>query len=134
MECRQLTGGLLLHCRDQEQQAEGPATQQDLTKLADDLVQKFEDQWRAAAENLEAASKAFDNLEGTACALLELPDTYIPFIAAASWLSLLCKDALSFFCMEIRVFDVSLGLSLEHMPPLHDQICSLSRLQMLFLI
>ena len=97
MECRQLTGGLLLHCRDQEQQAEGPATQQDLTKLADDLVQKFEDQWKAAAENLEAASKAFDNLEGTACAMLELPNTHRSVIAAASWLSLLCKDTLSFF-------------------------------------
>ena len=39
--------------------------QQDLSKLADDLVQKFEDQWKATAENLDAASKAFDNLEGT---------------------------------------------------------------------
>ena len=53
-----------MNCRDQEQQAEGDAMQQDLSKLADDLVQKFEDQWKGTAENLEAASKAFDNLEG----------------------------------------------------------------------
>ena len=79
-----------MHCRDQEQQAEGPATQQDLTKLADDLVQKFEDQWKAAAENLEAASKAFDNLEG-ACALLELPDVHRANLAAVSLLFLPCK-------------------------------------------
>lgn len=38
--------------------------QVDLSKLADDLVQKFEDQWKDTAENLDAASKAFDNLEG----------------------------------------------------------------------
>ena len=56
-------------CRDQKEEAEGPAVEQDLTKLADDLVQKFEDQWKAAAENLEAASKAFDNLEGAALAV-----------------------------------------------------------------
>ncbi|KAL3158055.1 hypothetical protein ABBQ32_011665 [Trebouxia sp. C0010 RCD-2024] len=48
---------------EQKEEAEGPAVEQDLTKLADDLVQKFENQWKAAAENLEAASKAFDNLE-----------------------------------------------------------------------
>lgn len=48
---------------DQEQQAEGEATPQDLSSLADDLVQKFEDQWKGAAENLDAASKAFDNLD-----------------------------------------------------------------------
>lgn len=60
----------MTHCRDQEQQAEGPASQQDLTKLADDLVQKFEDQWKAAAENLDAASKAFDNLEGASSSRL----------------------------------------------------------------
>ena len=53
-----------MHCRDQEQEAEGEAMQQDLHTLADDLVQKFEDQWKGAAENLDAASKAFDNLEG----------------------------------------------------------------------
>lgn len=92
---RQLTAGLLAHCRDQEQQAEGPATQQDLTKLADDLVQKFEDQWKAAADNLEAASKAFDNLEGAASALLELPDVCRAKLAAGSLLSLPCKGAQS---------------------------------------
>lgn len=74
IQCRRVTAGLLVPCRDQEQQAEGPAAQQDLTKLADDLVQKFEDQWKAAAENLEAASKAFDNLEGAAYALMVLPE------------------------------------------------------------
>ncbi len=45
--------------------------QQDLSKLADDLVQKFEDQWKATAENLNAASKAFDNLDGTGSHLLD---------------------------------------------------------------
>ena len=50
--------------------------QQDLTKLADDLVQKFEDQWKATAENLDAASKAFDNLEGMnyQCAFMAPPE------------------------------------------------------------
>ena len=89
-----------MHCRDQEQQAEGPASQQDLTKLADDLVQKFEDQWKAAAENLEAASKAFDNLEGAACALLELPDVYRANLAAASLLSLSCLQGCSEYLNE----------------------------------
>lgn len=46
--------------------------QQDLSKLADDLVQKFEDQWKATAENLDAASKAFDNLEGMPAACIHL--------------------------------------------------------------
>ena len=54
-----------LSCRTEEQEGEGEGKmQQDLSKLADDLVQKFEDQWKATAENLDAASKAFDNLEG----------------------------------------------------------------------
>ena len=109
MQCSQLTGGLLVYCRDQEQQAEGPATPQELTKLADDLVQKFEDQWKAAAENLEAASKAFDNLEGAACFLLGLPDGHRANLAAASLLSLPCKGAQS-IRWEIRVYGVSLGL------------------------
>ncbi|KAA6415263.1 MAG: hypothetical protein FRX49_13645 [Trebouxia sp. A1-2] len=48
----------------EEQEGEGDAkSQPDLSKLADDLVQKFEEQWKATAENLDAASKAFDNLE-----------------------------------------------------------------------
>lgn len=48
----------------EEQEGEGEAkAQPDLSKLADDLVQKFEEQWKATAENLDAASKAFDNLE-----------------------------------------------------------------------
>lgn len=52
--------------RDEEQEeGEGDGNmQQELNKLADDLVQKFEDQWKATAENLDAASKAFDNLDG----------------------------------------------------------------------
>ena len=41
--------------------------QEELRKLADDLVQKFEDQWRPTAENLDAASKTFDNLSGMQC-------------------------------------------------------------------
>jgi len=52
-------------CSSKEQEGEGEAkAQPDLSKLADDLVQKFEEQWKATAENLDAASKAFDNLEG----------------------------------------------------------------------
>lgn len=44
--------------------------QDDLSKLADDLVQKFEDQWKDTAENLDAASKAFDNLDGKSRTIL----------------------------------------------------------------
>jgi len=52
-------------CSSKEQEGEGEAkAQPDLSKLADDLVQKIEEQWIATAENLDAASKAFDNLEG----------------------------------------------------------------------
>ena len=56
---------MAVRCRTEEQEGEGEAkAQPDLSKLADDLVQKFEEQWKATAENLDAASKAFDNLEG----------------------------------------------------------------------
>ena len=58
---------LRLICRDELQEGEGEGQMQaELSKLADDLVQKFEDQWKATAENLDSASKAFDNLEGRA--------------------------------------------------------------------
>ena len=51
--------------REQEEEGEGEGQMQaELSKLADDLVQKFEDEWKATAENLDTASKAFDNLEG----------------------------------------------------------------------
>ena len=53
-------------CRQAAEAAPGEM-QDELSKLADDLVQKFEDQWKDTAENLDAASKAFDNLEGTCC-------------------------------------------------------------------
>ena len=33
--------------------------QAEFSKLADDLVQKFEDQWKATAEHLNSAYKAF---------------------------------------------------------------------------
>lgn len=52
-----------LCCRQAAEEASGQM-QDELSKLADDLVQKFEDQWKDTAENLDAASKAFDNLEG----------------------------------------------------------------------
>lgn len=50
-------------CREQSEEMQGQM-QDEIRKLADNLVQKFEEQWTDAAENLEAASKAFDNLEG----------------------------------------------------------------------
>jgi hypothetical protein len=60
-----LQDAMTVCCRTEEQEGEGETkAQPGLSKLADDLVQKFEDQWKATAENLDAAAKAFDNLEG----------------------------------------------------------------------
>jgi hypothetical protein len=36
-----------------------------IQKAADELVEKFEEQWKPAMENLQEADAAFDNLEGT---------------------------------------------------------------------
>ena len=58
-----VTSWLYCVCRQAAEEAQGQM-QDDLSKLADDLVQKFEDQWKDTAENLDAASKAFDNLDG----------------------------------------------------------------------
>lgn len=58
-------------CREEQEGQEGEGQMEaELSKLADDLVQKFEDQWKATAENLDTASKAFDNLEGGSTATL----------------------------------------------------------------
>ncbi len=35
-----------------------------IQKAADELVEKFEEQWKPAMENLQEADAAFDNLEG----------------------------------------------------------------------
>ena len=35
-----------------------------MEKIADDLVQQFEQEWKPAAENMEKATKAFDDLDG----------------------------------------------------------------------
>lgn len=35
-----------------------------IQKAADELVEKFEEQWAPAMENLQEADAAFDNLEG----------------------------------------------------------------------
>eukprot|EP00891_Asterochloris_glomerata_P001609 jgi/Astpho2/1609/e_gw1.00028.9.1_t len=35
-----------------------------MEKIADDLVQQFEQEWKPAAENMEKATKAFDDLKG----------------------------------------------------------------------
>ena len=83
---------LTLVCREEQQEGEGEGQMQaELSKLADDLVQKFEDQWKATAENLESASKAFDNLEGTARSWIVL--TVHVFILPKPCLSLWCCSA-----------------------------------------
>ena len=35
-----------------------------IQKAADELVEKFEEQWKPAMENLQEADMAFDDLEG----------------------------------------------------------------------
>ena len=38
-----------------------------IQKVADELVEKFEEQWKPAMENLQEADAAFDDLEGAPC-------------------------------------------------------------------
>lgn len=38
-----------------------------IQKAADELVEKFEEQWKPAMENLQEADMAFDDLEGEPC-------------------------------------------------------------------
>ena len=41
-----------------------------IAKAAEELIDKFEEQWKPAMENLEEAEAVFDDLDGRAC-----PDT-----------------------------------------------------------
>ena len=49
-----------------------------MEKIADDLVQQFEQEWKPAAENMEKATKAFDDLEG----LTSSPVTHLQLVSA----------------------------------------------------
>ena len=53
---------ILCLCREPEQTTDDMAAA--MEKIADDLVQQFEQEWKPAAENMEKATKAFDDLEG----------------------------------------------------------------------
>ncbi len=48
-------------CRDEEAKE---SMEEAIQKAADELVEKFEEQWKPAMENLQEADAAFDNLEG----------------------------------------------------------------------
>lgn len=48
-------------CREQEGQE---SLEQAVQKAADELIQKFEEQWAPAMENLQEADAAFDDLDG----------------------------------------------------------------------
>lgn len=49
-------------CREPEQTTDDISAA--MEKIADDLVQQFEQEWKPAAENMEKATKAFDDLKG----------------------------------------------------------------------
>ena len=57
------TGGkcLLKQCDREDAQR---AREEAAAKLTQDMLQKFEEDWRPAVENLEEAALAFDDLEG----------------------------------------------------------------------
>ena len=55
-------------CREQAEQ--DAKMEEAIAKAAEELIDKFEEQWKPAMENLEEAEAVFDDLDGRAC-----PDT-----------------------------------------------------------
>ena len=54
-----------LLCREQAEQ--DAKMEEAIAKAAEELIDKFEEQWKPAMENLEEAEAVFDDLDGETC-------------------------------------------------------------------
>ena len=55
-------------CREQAEQ--DAKMEEAIAKAAEELIDKFEEQWKPAMENLEEAEAVFDDLDGKNCQIL----------------------------------------------------------------